>query len=284
MADHVGAYRRLSVSNLPTRWTLVRKGDAPPLVRQHVSRDRRGRLGLTSAGCVADAIPPEWFPDTPGDFGGASLRAVGARGRKPAGGATRGTLQVVVATSTMRRNILFVKLVVPDCPGMGGAAPVVPQSSPPLWRGMAPVGAGHRAGSNAVLSSPATEGGASPSRPDERTRLEPRAPCYRRGSPGRGDPATPPATSQDHRGGARSPSTSGGGRHRPVDGRTRRADPGRHRNEGEPPVPWSRSRCAVRGCGGVPAGPPGPVACDVVGAVRESRPQPPGQHRHGCDR
>lgn len=140
--SHVGAaYRRLSVSNLPTRWTLVRKGDAPPLVRQHVSRDRRGRLGLTSAGCVADAIPPEWFPDTPGDFG-APRCGCGCEGTKTSRGRYSRNSPSCCCNSTMCRNVSFVKSVVPECSGMGGSsggAPVFRRHRGEEWRRWEPV-------------------------------------------------------------------------------------------------------------------------------------------------
>jgi len=220
---------------------------------------------------------------TPQETSGRLTAAVGARGGKPAGGATRGTLQVVVATQQCA-EMSYLSSELSEIVPVWGVAAVAPRSFAATVARNGAGGSPSQGGVEAVLSSPATEGGASPSRPDERARLEPRAPVIVADHPAAvtrppsGDQPGPPWW------GEVAVDQQCGGRHRPVDGRTRRADPGRHGNEGEPPSPGSPGRCAVRGCGGVPAGPPGPVACDVVGAVGESRPQPPGQHRHGPDR
>ncbi len=158
------AYRRLSGFEPAGGAGCSCAGDTQPLVRQHVSR-------------------------RPVDAAGRYLSRL-RRGREFRKNGSL-TLQVVVHLQQYPTNVLFVKFVVPDCPGTEGAAPVVPQSSPSPWRAMAPVGASRRARSKsfsrhrrprAVRVRPGLT-----NEPDSSHGL----PVIVAGpSPGRGDPAT----------------------------------------------------------------------------------------------
>jgi hypothetical protein len=163
------------------------------------------RLGLTSAGCVADAIPPEWFL-TPQSTSGASLRAVGARDENQPGGYSRNSPSCCCNLN----NALKYPICQVNCPRLsryGRQRHRCPAVFAATVAGNGPGGSRSQGRVKVVLSSPATEGGASPSRPDERARLEPRAPVIVAGpSPGRGYSATlrrPARTTVVGRGGRR---------------------------------------------------------------------------------
>lgn len=137
--------------------------------------DRRMRLGLTSAGCVADAIPPEWFPDTPGDFG-APHCGLWVRGDENQPGALLAELSKLLLQPQQCAEMSYLSSQLSQIVPVWGVAAVAPRSFAATVARNGADGSPSQGRVEVVLSSPATEGGASPSRPDERARLEPRAP------------------------------------------------------------------------------------------------------------
>ena len=136
------------------RWMLVRRGHAT--VGSSACVETTGGCGwaLPQPAASRMRIPQEWFADSPS----------------------------CCAPSAISYKCLICQVCCPRLSRYGGSG----TGGPPVF---AVTVAGNGAGGSqsqgkveVVLSSPATEGGASPSRPDERARLEPRAPCYRRGA------------------------------------------------------------------------------------------------------
>jgi hypothetical protein len=177
------------VSNLPTRWTLVRK---------------RGRAAVGSSARVETTGGCGWaLPQpaasrmrlrqngflTPQEASGRLTAGCGCEGTKT----SRGRYSRNSPSCCCNLNHVLKCLICQvSCPRLSRYGRQRHRWSRSLRRHRGGNGAGGSRSQGrveAVLSSPATEGGASPSRPDEGARLEPRAPCYRRGSPGRGDSA-----------------------------------------------------------------------------------------------